>query len=107
VFLESETLLSSPRHVLDQLSVFLELDEPLKAEYRRFPHTGELGFGDPSEAIRIVPAQTARTVVSLPRPLTSRLQNAYDFWCAAIRKSCPMIDPGAAELYAHDERSGR
>src|SRR6266702_297407 len=51
VFLEAETLLSSTRTVLDQLGTFLELQSPLQPEYRRFAHTGELGFGDPSEAI--------------------------------------------------------
>jgi hypothetical protein len=79
VFLESETLLSSTRHVLDQLGTFLELQSPLQPEYRRFAHTGEIGFGDPA--------------VSLPRTLVTRLQNAYDFWCAAIRGSCPTINP--------------
>jgi hypothetical protein len=108
VFLEAETLLSNPREVLDQLGVFLELQTPLQTEYRRFAHTGELGFGDPSKAIstgRIAAmARESRTAVSLPRPLTTRLQNAYDFWCAAIRKSCPTIrvTAGSAE---NDERS--
>jgi hypothetical protein len=103
VFLEAETLLSDTREVLDQLGVFLELQSPLQTEYRRFAHTGELGFGDPSKAIstgRItVTARESRTAVSLPRPLTTRLQNAYDFWCAAIRKSCPAItvDTDSAE----------
>lgn len=95
VFLEAEALLSNTREVLDQLGVFLELQSPLQTEYRRFAHTGELGFGDPSKVIstgRIsVTVRESRTAVSLPRPLTTRLQNAYDFWCAAIRKSCPAI----------------
>jgi hypothetical protein len=103
VFLEAEALLSNTREVLDQLGVFLELQSPLQTEYRRFAHTGELGFGDPSKVIstgRItVTARESRTAVSLPRPLTTRLQNAYDFWCAAIRKSCPAIrtDTDSAE----------
>ena len=51
VFLEAEMLLSNTRGVLDQLGTFLELQSPLQPEYRRFAHTGEAGFGDPSEAI--------------------------------------------------------
>jgi hypothetical protein len=97
VFLQAETLLSSTPEVLDQLGTFLELQSPLQPEYRRFAHTGENGFGDPSEAIsagRITTTQRERqTTVSLPRPLVTRLQNAYDFWCAAIRRSCPTIGP--------------
>lgn len=108
VFLEAEILLSNSREVLDQLGVFLELQSPLQTEYRRFAHTGELGFSDPSKAIaagRItVTAREHRTAVSLPRPLSTRLQNAYDFWCAAIRKSCPTIGVGAGAA-ENDERN--
>jgi len=95
VFLEAEALLTNTRTVLDQLGVFLELRTPLSTEYRRFAHTGEPGFGDPSKAIaagRITLApRESRTVVSLPRPLTNRLQIAHEFWCAAIRQVCPSI----------------
>jgi hypothetical protein len=95
VFLQAEVLLFNTREVLDQLGAFLELRAPLEAQYRRFAHTGQLGFGDPSEAIstgRITAAsRERRTTVSLPRPLITRLQNAYDFWCAAIGRSCPTI----------------
>jgi hypothetical protein len=97
VFLEAETLLSSTRETLDQLGIFLELQSPLQLEYRRFAHTGQPGFGDPSEAISAgrvttVPREN-RATVWLPRPLATRVQNAYDFWCAAIRRSCPTINP--------------
>jgi hypothetical protein len=109
VFLEAETLLSSTREVLDQLGVFLELRSPLQPEYRRFAHTGEVGFGDPSEAISAgrvtIPSRGSRTAVSLPRPLVTRVQNAYDFWCAAIRRSCPTINPGGAASAGSGEKS--
>jgi hypothetical protein len=111
VFLEAEALMSNAREVLDQLGVFLELHSPLQTEYRRFAHTGELGFGDPSKAIlagRItVTARDSRTAVSVPRPLAARLQNAYDFWCAAIRKACPEIAMSGRAAEGEDERSIR
>jgi len=95
VFLEAEALLQDTRAALDQLGVFLELHSPLQTEYRRFAHTGELGFGDPSKAIsagRISAApRENRTAVSIPRHLASRLETAYYFWSAAIRHSCPSI----------------
>jgi hypothetical protein len=106
VFLEAEALITHTRPVLERLGVFLELQSPLEAEYRRFAHTGEPGFGDPSNAIaagRIVATpRERRTAVSLPRPLTSRLQIAHDFWCAAIRQTCPSITvEGCATHSAH------
>jgi hypothetical protein len=95
VFVEAETLLSNTRATLDLLGTFLELQSPLQTEYRRFAHTGQPGYGDPSEVIssgRVeLEPRVSRTAVSIPRPLAARLQNAYDFWCAAIRKNCPAI----------------
>jgi hypothetical protein len=95
VFLEAEHLLAHPQEVLDQLGIFLELGAPLQSEYRRFVYTGEAGFGDPSEVIStghlVAARRETRTTVSLPRPLITRLQYAYDFWCAAIRNTCPAI----------------
>ena len=109
VFLQAESLLSSTREVLDQLGIFLELRSPLQPEYRRFAHTGEIGFGDPSEAIsagRVTSTPRAsRTAVSLPRALVTRLQNAYDFWCAAIGRSCPTIDPDGLPSAGSGEQS--
>jgi hypothetical protein len=105
VFLQAERLLFSPRPVLDQLATFLELQSPLETEYRCFAHTGEPGFGDPSEAIstgRITPtARASQTAVSLPRPLIIRLQNAYDFWCGAISRSCPAISGSETTAYSN------
>ncbi len=73
VFLEAEVLLSNPRYVLDQLGIFLELQSAV-----------QMGQG-PSAP------EESRTVVSVPRPLLVRVQNAYEFWCGAIRKSCPTL----------------
>ena len=95
VFIEAEALMSNTRAVLDQLGAFLQLKSPLPTEYRHFAHTGEAGFGDPSKAIAAgkvtVMPRVGRTTVSLPRTLTHRLQVAHDFWCAAIRQTCPSI----------------
>jgi hypothetical protein len=89
VFLEAESLLSNTQEVLDQLAAFLELQSPLQA-------------GSISGAPR-----ASQTAVSLPRALVVRLQNAYDFWCGAIRKSCPTIRPSGALAIGGDERSHR
>jgi hypothetical protein len=69
VFLEAEALLANTQHVLEQLGVFLELQSPLQTEQDCFAHSGGIA----------APAQVSRTAVSLPRPLATRLQTAYDF----------------------------
>ncbi|HET9390462.1 MAG TPA: hypothetical protein VFO44_12505 [Steroidobacteraceae bacterium] len=107
VFLEAETLLTHAREVLDQLAAFLELDSALQTEYRLFPCTGKVEDGEPSPAIstgRIINAVGDRhTSVSLPRALNTRLQNAYDFWCAALRRSCPQIAPADLSGAEHED----
>lgn len=50
-FLESERLISDTEPVLADLSRWLELREPLKADYRTFRFTGAPGYGDPSATI--------------------------------------------------------
>ena len=95
VFIESETLLAAPRATLDHLSAFLELRSPLQFESRCFAPAGEPGLGE------------GRTAVSVPRPLTVRLQTAYNFWCSAIRKSCPIIGAEGENSASGEERSSQ
>jgi hypothetical protein len=52
LFLESEELLADTERVLVEVSRWLELGEPLKADYRTFRFTGAPGHGDPSPTIR-------------------------------------------------------
>jgi hypothetical protein len=95
VFVEAEALLSDTRSVLDRLELFLELRSPLQSDYRKFAHTGEASFGDPSRIIRTgrVTSDEGRNrpAVSVPRDLLARVQGAYEFWVAGIRKSCPVV----------------
>jgi hypothetical protein len=51
LFLESERLISDTDRVLVELSCWLELGGPLKADYRTFRFTGAAGYGDPSPTI--------------------------------------------------------
>ena len=95
VFLEAERLFSNTQEVLDQLGIFLELQSPLRAQYQPLPPGGEPGSANPQ----------TRPAVSLPRVLATRLQYAYDFWCAAIRNTCPVIG-GAAKLRRFDQLPG-
>ncbi len=92
MFIEAETLLSRTAEVLQRLAALLQLSEPLCVDYRRFPHTGERGFGDPSEAIASGHVNHAgheqRTAVILPAALTARLEMAYATCVASLRERC-------------------
>ena len=95
MFLEAETLLSRTGDVLQNIGRFLELSEPLQSDYKRFAHTGEGGFGDPSETIttgRVTnAARDPRTPVMLPAGLTARLEMAYAACAASLRDRCEAL----------------
>jgi hypothetical protein len=95
MFMEAETLLSRTGDVLQNISRSLELSEPLRSDYKRFAHTGEGGFGDPSETIttgRVADAaREPRTPVMLPATLTGRLEAAYAACSASLRDRCEAL----------------
>jgi hypothetical protein len=51
-FVQSERVLDDTAAQLARLAQWLELAEPLSAEYRTFPYTGVPGHGDPSPHIK-------------------------------------------------------
>ena len=95
MFIEAEGLLEQTAAVLHSVTLALQLSEPLQAEYQRFAHTGERGFGDPSEVISTgrvnKAAREQRTPVVLPPRLSARLQWAYEACAAALRESCQAL----------------
>jgi hypothetical protein len=95
MFLEAETLLSRTGDILQNIGRFLELSEPLQSDYKRFAHTGEGGFGDPSETIttgRVTnAARDPRTPVMLPVALIARLEMAYAACSASLRDRCEAL----------------
>jgi hypothetical protein len=91
MFIEAEALLARTVEVLEHVGSLLKLDEPLRADYRRFEHTGEPGFGDPSEVIslgHVAPVPRRSTEVKLPTSLTDRLEKAYGSCAASLRDCC-------------------
>jgi hypothetical protein len=92
MFMEAETLLSRTGDVLKSIGGLLELSEPLRSDYKRFAHTGEGGFGDPSETIttgRVTDVvREPRTPVMLPAALVARLETAYAACSASLRDRC-------------------
>jgi hypothetical protein len=95
MFIEAETLLSQTGDVLQRIGGLLGLNEPLRADYRRFAHTGEGGFGDPTEAIstgRVTNvAREQRTAVMLSPAMTARLEMAYSTCSASLRDRCEAL----------------
>ncbi len=53
MFVDSESLVSQPKVVLQKLSKWLGLASPLSETYDLFEHTGKVGFGDFSENISV------------------------------------------------------
>jgi hypothetical protein len=94
-FMEAETLLSQTGDVLHGIGRLLDLNEPLRPDYRRFAHTGEGGFGDPSETISTGRVSNTprepRTPVIVPAALTTRLEMAYAACSASLRDRCEAL----------------
>jgi hypothetical protein len=95
IFIEAESLLTRTADVLHGIGGLLNLSEPLRSDYRRFAHTGERGFGDPTEAISTgrvnSGAHEQPTRVIVPAALTSRLEMAYAACSASLRDRCEAL----------------
>jgi hypothetical protein len=95
IFVEAEALISRTAVALARAAELLELTEPLQADYRRFAHTGESGFGDPSEAISMGRVSNTvrphRTPVPLPAGLAARLDAVYETCVASLRERCDAV----------------
>ena len=95
IYIEAESLLSRTPDVLHSIGGLLNLGEPLRSDYRRFAHTGERGFGDPSEAISAGRVSSAaheqRTAVMVTAALTARLEMAYAACSASLRDRCEAL----------------
>ena len=95
IYIEAESLLTRTGDVLQGIGRLLNLGESLRPDYRRFAHTGEGGFGDPSEAIfsgRVNGAtHEPRTPVIVPASLASRLEMAYAACSASLRDRCDAL----------------
>ena len=95
LFVEAETLLSRTAQLLQRVSGWLQLGEPLHADYRRFAHTGEGGYGDPSGVITTGRLDSAvrqqPTAVMLPSALCARLEAAYAACAGSLRERCEAL----------------
>jgi hypothetical protein len=94
IWLEAHELVSGAGPVLTRLAAFLALREPLRSSYRKFAHTGEAGYGDPSEEISkgsIGAARACDAHILLPEQLLARLEGAYRSTVAALGERCQSL----------------
>jgi hypothetical protein len=93
-FLESEALLAETDPVLQRLTDFLELRQPLTRHYNVFAHTGQPGYGDPSESIlrgEVGATPGARKALRIPGRVASHLDQAYRECMSALRSRCQAV----------------
>jgi hypothetical protein len=93
VFVESEQLIGNTDRVLDRLTQWLDLSEPLRSSYRTFKFTGVEGYGDPSSNIKVgrvlrAPAERHRqnVAMTIPPEMLGTGEAAHARCCAALRR---------------------
>jgi hypothetical protein len=87
VLLEAEGLLTDTLDVLGRVVSFLGLREPLQSSYRRFAHTGEAGYGDPSPTLakgEVTQEREMQAQIIIPEPVVARLEEAYRVCTVAL-----------------------
>jgi hypothetical protein len=83
--IRAESIIDRTGAVLEAIETFLGLSQPLTESYRIFKHTGEVGWGDSSEAIR-----TGRVVRGLPA--TAMAEIAPECLARATRAYAKSLD---------------
>ena len=80
IYVPSEKLVSDSKSVLLSLTRFLGLRKPLTTTYDIFRHTGQAGYGDPSETIllgEITYKQSNYSDILLTTDVLTKAQKAY------------------------------
>lgn len=90
VYFPAERLVDDTACLLQQLSDFLELTEPLTDEYVVFSDTGKVGAGDSSTHIATGRIRREREgpVLEIPLPLQQRAETAYLEAAQQLGKLC-------------------
>ena len=88
IFVRAEEVVEDPSRVFGAIEDFLGLGEPLREAYATFPHTGQLGWGDDSPAIRAGRIVRRREFVdgaSLPEKTLAPATRAFEECCTYLR----------------------
>tara|TARA_B100000809_G_C15082740_1_gene510256 strand:+ start:251 stop:1012 length:762 start_codon:yes stop_codon:yes gene_type:complete len=79
LFIQSKDLVESSKDTLKKISIWLNLEEPLKTTYTTFKDTGVMGFGDPLENIKsgVLQATSGYFNINIPEHLLSKANDSY------------------------------
>lgn len=91
LYINGEELIDDTQTVLGAVQRFLELERPISSEYDCFQHTGERGFGDPSDTIRsgtIRHEKSNYSDITISDAHIERAEQAYASCVAALRSHC-------------------
>ena len=79
-YVESDDLINHTDEVLNNLSLWLQLEEPLEKEYSRFTKTGKPGAGEPSQNIQsgVIQNTKPHNDIHLSLAIIEQGQLAYD-----------------------------
>lgn len=94
LLLTHDTLIDGTAAALSTLQEFLELRNPLRAEYRLLRTTGQRGAGDFSKNIRAgrIVRRPAEAAPDLPEDLLARLDDAYRTARQRLTSLCRVVD---------------
>ena len=85
-YIDSDSLVDEPEPLLQNLSTWLGLKQPLAKSYSTFDHTGKAGHGDPSVNIKsgVLKKTKGHPNVKIPQDLLKQAEDAYHRCRSAI-----------------------
>ena len=89
-FIESDDLVDNTDHVLDDLSKWLSLHNPLEKSYSTFSNTGKPGFGDPLHNIKsgVIKKTESYKDIDVPLEILQKGNASYERCKSNILKHC-------------------
>lgn len=97
ILLPARCLLDDTAGTLRFLEAALNLDGPLREQYKVFDNTGQPGYGDTSPRIRsgrVVRDTSAEDEIPIPADLLDRARNAYAACMNSLRSSPALVEYG-------------
>lgn len=96
LYFDAEAFIEQPQIVLDQISDWLQLSQPLQPNYQVLKRTGETGFGDPLHNIHVghildSGTSTIDTQIQIPTQLLREADAAYQRCREMLLHECQLI----------------